>query len=413
MAITKVYSDTPKTAWKYDAKKGKYFSYKVDVYFGGRRIREKGFATKTDAENVIARLKLLAKEKKYDLPNQSKSPELHELFQKRIDSITERKQKELTKRVLNYFLQLETIPTNLKVIELTSAHLKEFVNNRAKDLTNRGEAVTPQTVNREMTVIAATLHKAGEYFAELENWVCPKIPRPKIPTRGRERIISAAESRKILQKLLVSRDSGEDYFSYHARLRVGQMFEVALLTGMRHGEIAALRWTDYDEKTKTLKVVRTKTDSVSYLSPLPETLMKIFAQRREISRDEFIFTKNGKTNLKFYRILKKACEAVGVKYGRFEKDGIILHDARHTFTTKLQQAGIDLATIQSFTGHSDKELVLRYSHARPESRKRAMQAIENTNDNLQKELENIYFEIVNCRLTCNEFIEKIYQLGTF
>jgi integrase len=412
MAITKVYSETAKNGWKFDARKGKYYSYKIDVYFGNRRIREKGFLTKTDAENAIAKLKLLEKEQKFDLPNAKQSPTIHELFSKRIDSISERKQKELTKRVLNYFLKLEKVPNGLKVTEITTAHLKEFINERGKDKTLRGEIVTPQTINREMTVIAATFHKAAEFFSDLENWVCPKIPRPKIATRGRERIITEAEKLKILNQLTKPRENGEDYFGFHARFRVGQIFETALLTGMRHGEIAKLRWSDYDEKTKTLKVVRTKTDTVSYISPLPETVISIFADRRKISDSEFIFTKTGTTTLKFYRILKTACEKVGVKYGRYEADGIILHDARHTFTTKLQQAGIDLATIQSFTGHSDKELVMRYSHARPESRKRAMQAIENTNGNLQKELKKIYLGVRNKELDFYQFIEKIEQLGT-
>jgi integrase len=408
MAITKVYSDTAKTAWKFDAKKGKYFSYKIDVYFGGRRIREKGFVNKLDAENVIAKLKLLEKEKKFDLPSVRNSPTIQDLFDKRIESITERKQRELTKRVLNYFVEL--MPKGLRITELTTANLREFATARQKDKTNRGGFVAPQTVNREMVVIAATFHKASEFFSESENWICPKIPHLKANERGRERVVSDAEKQKILGELNKPRTIKENYFAFHARRRVGQIFETALLTGMRHGEIAKLRWADLDEKTKTLKVVRTKTDSVSYLSPLPETVLRIFRERRDDSESDYIFTKNGTTTQKFYRILKTACENVGVKYGRYEPDGIILHDARHTFTTRLQQAGIDLATIQSFTGHSDKELVMRYSHARPESRQRAMQAIENTNVN--ELLEKIYFEVKNGEISCEKFIEKIRVIGT-
>ena len=304
------------------------------------------------------------------------------------------------------------MPENLQITDLTTAHLKEFLNVRQLDKTTRKTAVAPQTVNREMVVIASTLHKAAEFFSELESWVCPKIPHLKANQRGRERVVSDAEKIKILEILCKPRIDGEDYFAFHARLRVGQIFETALLSGMRHGEIAKLRWTDFDEKTKTLKVVRTKTDTISYISPLPDTVLRIFAERRKISDSDFIFTKTGTTTYKFYRILKNACETVGVKYGRYEIDGIILHDARHTFTTRLQQAGIDLATIQSFTGHSDKELVMRYSHARPESRKRAMQAIENDNGILQKELEKIYYAVSKGQMDFPKFAEKIGQLGT-
>ena len=55
---------------------------------------------------------------------------------------------------------------------------------------------------------------------------------------------------------------------------------------------------------------------------------------------------------------------------------MVLHDARHTATTRLRQAGLDLATIQSVTGHSDKTMVLYYSHATLASRERAAAALE-------------------------------------
>ena len=82
MAITKIFSSTAKTGWKFDAKKGKYFSYKIDVYFGGKRIREKGFLTKTAAENVVAKLKLLEKEKKIRLTECAKIADSARTFRK-------------------------------------------------------------------------------------------------------------------------------------------------------------------------------------------------------------------------------------------------------------------------------------------------------------------------------------------
>ena len=414
MAISKVFSNEANPGWKFDQKKGKYFTYRIDVYFGNRRIREKGFQTRKEAENVIARLKQLEKENKFDLPQTKRGSTVADLFEKRLASLTSRKQKELEKRVLNYFSNL--IPEGLKITEITSSHLQEFVRVRHAEKTKRGTQIKMQTVDRELTIVAAVLHSAGEFFPELENWVCPRIPRPKMTKRGRERVVTDAEKNKILRLLLASRRESESYFAWKARHRVGQIFQVAFQTGMRHGEIMQLRWSDYDEKAKSLRVVRSKTDSISYLSPLPESVMNIFASRRAESENDFIFTKSGKTPPNFYRILKDACKAVGVQYGRYTTGGIILHDARHTFTTKLQQAGIDLATIQSFTGHSDKELVMRYSHARPESRKRAMQAIEAIETNspscLENELKEIYNSVQSGKLQFSEFVIKIEVIGT-
>ena len=414
MGIKKVYSDEPRAGWKFDAKRGKYFTYKIDVYFGARRIREKGFQTKSEAESVIAKLKLLEKEKKFDLPHDNKGATLKDLFEKRLASLTSSKQKELEKRVLRYFSAL--IPGDLKITEITASHLQEFVKVRRTEKTIRGTPVKMQTVDRELTVIAAVLHSAAGFFPELENWVCPKIPRPKTPKRGRERVVTDAEKNLILNKLLADRSKDESFFAWKARLRVGQIFQVAFQTGMRHGEIMQLRWSDYNEKARSLRVVRSKTDSISLLSPLPESVINIFAQRRAESDGDFIFTRSGATPPNFYRILKETCQSVGVEYGRYTTGGIILHDARHTFTTKLQQAGIDLATIQSFTGHSDKELVMRYSHARPESRERAMQAIEDLEadapSSIENELKKIYNSIKTGKLKFPDFVKKIEAIGT-
>ncbi len=104
------------------------------MYFGNRRIREKGFQTRKEAENVIARLKQLEKENKFDLPHAKKGSTVKDLFEKRLAGLTSRKQKELEKRVLNYFSNL--IPEGLKITEITSSHLQEFVRVRHAEKQN-------------------------------------------------------------------------------------------------------------------------------------------------------------------------------------------------------------------------------------------------------------------------------------
>jgi integrase len=52
--------------------------------------------------------------------------------------------------------------------------------------------------------------------------------------------------------------------------------------------------------------------------------------------------------------------------------GFVLYDFRHTFATRLAQAGIDLATLAAIRGHSSIRLVQRYVHPTAGHKRSAM-----------------------------------------
>jgi integrase len=83
--------------------------------------------------------------------------------------------------------------------------------------------------------------------------------------------------------------------------------------------------------------------------------------------------------------MKKACASVGVKYGRNLTGGFVTHDARHTAVTRMLQAGIDLSTVGAITGHSDNQLILHYSHATRDSRRKAIEVLENVMNEAESE----------------------------
>ncbi len=60
--------------------------------------------------------------------------------------------------------------------------------------------------------------------------------------------------------------------------------------------------------------------------------------------------------MSFYRVMKKAM----INNFRW-------HDLRHTFATRLAQAGIDLYKVSKLLGHKDIKMTQRYTHHCPDS----------------------------------------------
>ena len=58
----------------------------------------------------------------------------------------------------------------------------------------------------------------------------------------------------------------------------------------------------------------------------------------------------------YYRIMREASEACGVRYGRDVAGGFVTHDGRHPAVTTMLHAGKDLVTIDSIFDHKDKTL---------------------------------------------------------
>ena len=62
-------------------------------------------------------------------------------------------------------------------------------------------------------------------------------------------------------------------------------------------------------------------------------------------------------------------------YDRAGLEDLRFHDLRHTFASRLVQAGIPLYEVMNLTGRKSLERVQRYSHLAPDCADRAIQAL--------------------------------------
>lgn len=350
-----------------------------------KRIRCFEFETKAQAEMALSIIRNADRDAKHGFKPARFEPLLADLVRKRLPEISDRAENTRATRVLRGWLDL--LPAGIKIEQVFSDDIRKWVDKRTAD------GQSPGSIDRELNIISAALHSARDHFRTLSQWIPPKIPRPKLPKTRRERLITDLEYNQILDHLQRPRQAEERQSTYQARIRAAHLVQIALLTGMRPGEIFELKWSDLDFEGKRIKVRGTKTmhrtNSTRYL-PMTPSVLQILQARQAVGESiEYVFSISGSPRYTDYELIEQACEVNGIPYGRSVENGFELYCARHTFTTRLLQEGLSLREVGAITGHSDRELVLYYSHVTPESAARATEKLEEIERKRRKNGHNL------------------------
>jgi integrase len=159
------------------------------------------------------------------------------------------------------------------------------------------------------------------------------------------------------------------------------LFMVAAFTGLRLGELLALRWGDVDFAGQTIHVRRNYTHSQEgepksgKVRSVP-LIDQAAAELNDLSkRDDytqpgdlvFVSDLGGYTNgydvrQSFYGALKRA----GLGHKRTASKPIVFHDLRHTFGTLAVKAW-DLPKVQAYMGHANVATTMIYVHHVPKA----------------------------------------------
>jgi integrase len=195
--------------------------------------------------------------------------------------------------------------------------------------------------------------------------------------------LTAGEARKLLEAATLN------------RWRV--LFELALRTGLRRGELLGLKWTDIDLDTGTLTVTRTlqRTAAGLQLFPtktvgsqrrilLPRSGVVSLVEHRRRQQAEargnptrwnphgLVFVTAGGLPVDagaLNKNLTTLCEIAGIHRIRF-------HDLRHSCATLLLEQGVELVTIKELLGHAQIHTTADiYAHVRLRLQQDAIEAM--------------------------------------
>lgn len=266
-----------------------------------------------------------------------------------------------------------------KLSDIRTAHIQSYYNTLAE----QGKSTnTIKTLNKTLKTCLNDALKQG-YI--VRNY-CSLVTMPKSDIKEKEHDITfftAEEQQRFIATLDKNRNR--------------MLFILALGSGLRLGELMALKWDNVDMVNNTLSVTHAisriskvgkdgsrtwsvlehdpKTKSSIRTIPLPINIVKELKkhkaeQDKEILKNGELYQKNNLvfcTELGGYldtrnltRSYARALTKAGIEHKKF-------HSMRHTYATRLFENDVPIKTVQSLMGHNDITTTMNiYTHVTPE-----------------------------------------------
>ncbi len=248
--------------------------------------------------------------------------------------------------------------SEVPVLRVTKSLTEEFRRQR-----QACKSIKDATVNRDLSVLRHIFYwSVDEQLLTANPLARLKMARER---RTRRQVLSVAE-----EKLLLGA----------ARDHLRTMIIAALDTGMRRGEITSQRWEDIDFSRKLLFVTRSKTpEGEAREIPLTQRLLELLLENRQA--DGVIIAFRGEPVRIIKRSWKTALKNAGIRHVRF-------HDLRHTFNTRLMEAGVLQEIRMALMGHSAGSKVhATYTHIELPAKREAIRKLEAWVNRQQKQLK--------------------------
>ena len=248
------------------------------------------------------------------------------------------------------------------VREISSVNVQEFSHKLLFE-----DGLSPKTVKDILLVLNSIIKYTAKQFNE---YVQPiDITYPKIPKKVM-RVLSKEEQARFVQYLLHDMDE----------CKFGVL--LALLTGMRIGEICALKWENVSLTEKTINIYNTMQRLQSFKAnsaqktkilisdpkscssvrtiPITDYTYRLCSEQYVKNDDAYVLT--GESD--------RFIEPRTMQY-RFEKyvndcglEDVHFHTLRHTFATRCVEVDFELKSLSEILGHSSPRITLeRYVHS--------------------------------------------------
>lgn len=258
------------------------------------------------------------------------------------------------------------------VSELNPTVINIFLERKLKNgKTNGKGGLSPSYVKTIAIIIESALK-----YAQNEGY-CPPQASPilKPMIKKKELKIMSGETQRLLESALLDNMDETKLGIY-----------IVLQTGLRLGEICALKWEDIDFNSKVINIRNTvsrilcdngeeakskliidsaKTEASVRKIPISSALFPVLVNMQKSAASKFVVSNEKK--FVSTRTFEYRYKSLLRKYGI---DEINFHALRHTFATRCIEAGVDVKTLSEILGHSNAAITLNtYVHPSMEAKR--------------------------------------------
>lgn len=318
------------------------------------RVRLKGFPPQsaaferiTDARRWVQQTEAAIREGRHFKTVEAKKHTVRELIERYVRDVLPTKPKSKAKQEMQLKWWNAQIGAYL-LSDVTPPMLAQYRDKLGGQPTRRGLRHSPSTVLRYLAVLSHVFSTAVKDWGWLDDNPMRRITKPKEP-RGRVRFLSDDERVRLLEAC----KGTSCHYLY-------PVVVLALSTGMRHGEILNLRWSDVDLDRARIILQDTKNGerrSVPLTGHALEEIERLSKVRR-IDTTYLFPNSNYGEKARPYEIRKSwiaALKNAGIEGFRF-------HDLRHSTASYLAMNGATLSEIAEVLGHKTLQMVKRYAH---------------------------------------------------
>lgn len=215
----------------------------------------------------------------------------------------------------------------------------------------------PATRRKALVLMHGIFKRARKIYGLPRN-PAAEVEKPPTPQSGDIDVFSPEEVMALVRAAASEQDAA--------------IYLTAAFTGLRRGELLALRWRDVDFAGQVVRVRASyaegalttpksgKVRSVPMAPDVAEALAKLGQRRHWTGNDDLVFVGQAGSYLDGRALRRRydsALERAALRKLRF-------HDLRHTFGTRMI-AKADIRRVQEWMGHADIQTTMKYLHYAP------------------------------------------------